>query len=191
MKITVFCGANNGRNEAYKENAIELGKWIADNNHTLVYGGGKVGLMGVIADTVLENNSEVIGIMPQFLVDREISHTGITEFIIVDDMSVRKDKLVDLGDVFVALPGGPGTLEEISQVISLVRVGKKDAPCILMNVDGYYDFLEQYFDKMVEEGINKRRSSYVNEIDQKVLNFKKVYMRTHRRSGLLISKITL
>ena len=114
MKITVFCGANNGGNEAYKENAIELGKWIADNNHTLVYGGGKVGLMGVIADTVLENNSEVIGIMPQFLVDREISHTGITEFIIVDDMSIRKDKLVDLGDVFVALPGGPGTLEEIS-----------------------------------------------------------------------------
>ena len=152
MKITVFCGANNGRNEAYKENAIELGKWIADNNYTLVYGGGRVGLMGIIADTVLENNSEVIGIMPQFLVDREISHTGITEFIIVDDMSVRKDKLVDLGDVFVALPGGPGTLEEITQVISLVRVGKKDAPCILMNVDGYYDFLEQYFDKMVEEG---------------------------------------
>lgn len=152
MKITVFCGANNGRNEAYKENAIELGKWIAANNHTLVYGGGKVGLMGVIADTVLENNSEVIGIMPQFLVDREISHTGITEFIIVDDMSIRKEKLVDLGDIFVALPGGPGTLEEISQVISLVRVGKKDAPCILMNVDGYYDFLEQYFDKMVEDG---------------------------------------
>ena len=152
MKITVFCGVNNGRNEAYKENAIELGKWIAANNHTLVYGGGKVGLMGVIADTVIENSSEVIGIMPQFLVDREISHTGITEFIIVDDMSVRKDKLVDLGDVFVALPGGPGTLEEISQVISLVRVGKKDAPCILMNVDGYYNFLEQYFDKMVEEG---------------------------------------
>ena len=152
MKITVFCGANNGRNKAYKENAKELGKWIADNNHTLVYGGGKVGLMGVIADTVLENSSEVIGIMPQFLVDREISHTGITEFIIVDDMSIRKEKLVDLGDVFVALPGGPGTLEEISQVISWIRVGKKDAPCILMNVDGYYDFLEQYFDKMVEEG---------------------------------------
>ena len=152
MKITVFCGANNGRNEAYKENAMEVGKWIATNNHTLVYGGGKVGLMGIIADTVLEKNSEVIGIMPQFLVDREISHTGITEFIIVDDMSERKTKLVDLGDVFIALPGGPGTLEEISQVISWVRVGKKDAPCILMNVDGYYDFLEQYFDKMVKEG---------------------------------------
>lgn len=152
MKITVFCGANNGRNEAYKENAMEVGKWIATNNHTLVYGGGKIGLMGVIADTVLENRGEVIGIMPQFLVDREISHTGITEFIIVDDMSERKTKLVDLGDVFIALPGGPGTLEEISQVISWVRVGKKDAPCILMNVDGYYDFLEQYFDKMVKEG---------------------------------------
>lgn len=152
MKTTVFCGANNGRNEAYKENAMEVGKWIATNNHTLVYGGGKVGLMGIIADTVLEKNSEVIGIMPQFLVDREISHTGITEFIIVDDMSERKTKLVDLGDVFIALPGGPGTLEEISQVISWVRVGKKDAPCILMNINGFYDFLEQYFDKMVEEG---------------------------------------
>ena len=156
MQITVFCGANNGKSESYIENATELGEWIADNNHTLVYGGGKIGLMGVIADTVLENRGEVIGIMPQFLVDREISHTGITEFIIVDDMSVRKAKLVDLGDVFIALPGGPGTLEEISQVISWVRVGKKDAPCILMNVDGFYDFLEQYFDKMVEEGFLTR-----------------------------------
>ena len=152
MKITVFCGANNGQSELYKENAIELGEWIANNNYTLVYGGGKVGLMGVIADTVLGNGGEVIGIMPQFLVDREISHNDINELIVVDDMSVRKIKLIDLGDVFIALPGGPGTLEEISQVISWVRVGKKDAPCILMNVDGYYDFLEQYFDKMVEEG---------------------------------------
>lgn len=152
MKITVFCGANNGQSELYKENAIELGEWIAKNNHTLVYGGGKVGLMGIIADTVLGNGGEVIGIMPQFLVDREISHNDINKLIVVDDMSVRKTKLVDLGDVFIALPGGPGTLEEISQVISLVRVGKKDAPCILMNVDGYYDFLEQYFDKMLEEG---------------------------------------
>ena len=179
MKITVFCGANNGRNEAYKENAMEVGKWIATNNHTLVYGGGKVGLMGIIADTVLEKNSEVIGIMPQFLVDREISHTGITEFIIVDDMSVRKAKLVDLGDVFIALPGGPGTLEEISQVISWVRVGKKDAPCILMNVDGYYDFLEQYFDKMVEEGfltIEDRKNTLftdnIEEMERFIFNYK-------------------
>lgn len=170
MKITVFCGANNGKSELYIKNATELGEWIADNNHTLVYGGGKVGLMGVIADTVLKNNGEVIGIMPQFLVDREISHTGITEFIIVDDMSVRKDKLVDLGDVFIALPGGPGTLEEISQVISWVRVGKKDAPCILMNVEGYYDFLEQYFDKMVEEGFLTRedrvRTLFADSVDE-------------------------
>ena len=168
MKITVFCGANNGQSELYKENAIELGEWIANNNYTLVYGGGKVGLMGVIADTVLGNGGEVIGIMPQFLVDREISHNDINELIVVDDMSVRKTKLVDLGDVFIALPGGPGTLEEISQVISWVRVGKKDAPCILMNVDGYYDFLEQYFDKMVEEGFltkeDRERTLFTNSI---------------------------
>ena len=180
MKITVFCGANNGRNEAYKENAMELGKWIATNNHTLVYGGGKVVLMGIIADTVLEKNSEVIGIMPQFLVDREISHTGITEFIIVDDMSERKTKLVDLGDVFIALPGGPGTLEEISQVISWVRVGKKDAPCILMNINGFYDFLEQYFDKMVEEGFltkeDRARTLFaksVSEMEEFIDNYNK------------------
>ena len=180
MKITVFCGANNGRNEAYKENAMEVGKWIATNNHTLVYGGGKVGLMGIIADTVLEKNSEVIGIMPQFLVDREISHTGITEFIIVDDMSERKTKLVDFGDVFIALPGGPGTLEEISQVISWVRVGKKDAPCILMNINGFYDFLEQYFDKMVKEGFltkeDRARTLFaksVSEMEEFIDNYNK------------------
>lgn len=179
MRITVFCGANNGKSELYIKNATELGEWIADNNHTLVYGGGKIGLMGVIADTVLENRGEVIGIMPQFLVDREISHTGITEFIIVDDMSVRKAKLIDLGDVFIALPGGPGTLEEISQVISWVRVGKKDAPCILMNINGYYDFLEQYFDKMVAEGfltIEDRKNTLftdnIEEMERFIFNYK-------------------
>ena len=179
MRITVFCGANNGKSELYKENAIELGKWIANKNHTLVYGGGKIGLMGVIADTVLENSGEVIGIMPQFLVDREISHTGITEFVIVDDMSERKTQLVDLGDAFIALPGGPGTLEEISQVISWVRVGKKDAPCILMNVNDYYDFLEQYFDKMVEDGFltkeDRKRTLFTDSIDEMeefIVNYK-------------------
>ena len=179
MRITVFCGANNGKSELYKENAIELGKWIANKNHTLVYGGGKIGLMGVIADTVLENSGEVIGIMPQFLVDREISHTGITEFVIVDDMSERKTQLVDLGDAFIALPGGPGTLEEISQVISWVRVGKKDVPCILMNVNGYYDFLEQYFDKMVEDGFltkeDRKRTLFTDSIDEMeefIVNYK-------------------
>ena len=179
MRITVFCGANNGKSELYKENAIELGKWIANKNHTLVYGGGKIGLMGVIADTVLENSGEVIGIMPQFLVDREISHTGITEFVIVDDMSERKTQLVDLGDAFIALPGGPGTLEEISQVISWVRVGKKDAPCILMNVNGYYDFLEQYFDKIVEDGFltkeDRKRTLFTDSIDEMeefIVNYK-------------------
>lgn len=179
MRITIFCGANNGKSELYKENAIELGKWIANKNHTLVYGGGKIGLMGVIADTVLENSGEVIGIMPQFLVDREISHTGITKFVIVDDMSERKTQLVDLGDVFIALPGGPGTLEEISQVISWVRVGKKDAPCILMNVSGYYDFLEQYFDKMVEEGFltneDRKRTLFtanLEEMEEFIANYK-------------------
>ncbi|MBG9982938.1 TIGR00730 family Rossman fold protein [Aerococcaceae bacterium DSM 111020] len=152
MNITVFCGANTGNDAIYKEKAVELGQWIAKNNHQLVYGGGNVGLMGIVADTVLENNGKVIGIMPTFLVDKEIGHLAIHEFIEVETMSDRKDQMVEQGDVFIALPGGPGTLEEIAQTISWARVGQNDGPSILINVDGYYDYLELFFDKMVSEG---------------------------------------
>ena len=118
MNIAVFCGASLGNDAIYKEKTIELGHWIAENNHRLIYGGGNVGLMGIIADTVLENAGEVIGVMPSFLVEREISHTGINELITVDDMDERKKYMIENSEAFIALPGGPGTLEEISQVIS-------------------------------------------------------------------------
>ncbi len=152
MNITVFCGANAGNNPVFKEKAIELGEWIVQNDHQLVYGGGNVGLMGVVADTVIENHGQVIGIMPTFLLDREIGHHAIDTLIEVETMSERKDQMIEQGDVFIALPGGPGTLEEIAQTISWARVGQNNSPSILMNVNGYYNHLEQFFDKMVADG---------------------------------------
>ena len=114
MNITVYCGASLGNDSTYQAAAKKLGKWIADGQHTLVYGGGKLGLMGVVADTVLAHQGKVIGIIPQFLQDREVAHPNLTKTVIVESMSERKNKMIELGDAYIALPGGPGTLEEIA-----------------------------------------------------------------------------
>lgn len=164
MNISVYCGASLGNKEVYIEAAKALGKWIADNGHTLVYGGGNVGLMGIIADEVLENNGEVIGIIPSFLVDRELSHPNLTRLEIVNSMSERKNKMIELGNCYIALPGGPGTLEEISEVISWARIGQHQNPCILFNVEGYYDKLKDFYNDMV-------MSEFLTEADQKAMLF--------------------
>lgn len=152
MNIAVYCGASLGSDQAYRDAAQKVGKWIAEKNNTLVYGGGKAGLMGVVADEVLANNGEVIGIIPDFLVERELSHPKLTTLEIVDSMSVRKNRMIALGDCYIALPGGPGTLEEIAEVISWARVGQNQNPCILFNQNGYYDSLSRFYDEMVEKG---------------------------------------
>lgn len=152
MNIAVYCGASLGSDQAYQDAAQKVGKWIAEKNNTLVYGGGKAGLMGVVADEVLANNGEVIGIIPDFLVERELSHPNLTTLEIVDSMSVRKNRMIALGDCYIALPGGPGTLEEIAEVISWARVGQNQNPCILFNQNGYYDSLARFYDEMVENG---------------------------------------
>lgn len=152
MKITVYCGASLGNNPAHQQATITLGKWIATEKHTLVYGGGDAGLMGLLANTVLENGGKVIGIMPAFLQERELAHKGLTEMITVQSMSERKLKMIELGDAYIALAGGPGTLEEIIEVISWARIGQNNNPCILFNSDGYYDALSTFFDNMVTQG---------------------------------------
>lgn len=152
MKITVYCGASVGNNAAHQQAAISLGQWIAARQYTLVYGGGNAGLMGLLANTVLENGGKVIGIMPTFLQARELAHTGLTEMITVRSMPERKSKMIELGDVYIALAGGPGTLEEITEVISWARIGQNNNPCILFNSDGYYEPLKAFFDNMVVQG---------------------------------------
>ncbi|RDF10873.1 TIGR00730 family Rossman fold protein [Haemophilus paraphrohaemolyticus] len=152
MNITVYCGASLGNKEVYQQATKKLGKWIAQKQHQLVYGGGAAGLMGLIANTVLENGGKVIGIIPEFLKERELAHSNLTELVVVQMMTERKKRMFDLANAFIALPGGPGTLEEISEVISWARIGQNPNPCILFNENGYFDSLRNFYDRMVQDG---------------------------------------
>lgn len=152
MKITVYCGASLGNNPRHHDATEQLADWLVANQHTLVYGGGRAGLMGLLADRVLARGGEVIGIMPTFLQARELAHTGLTEMISVASMAERKAKLIELGEAYIALAGGPGTLEEIIEVISWARIGQNNNPCILFDSDGYYQPLQAMFRQMVEQG---------------------------------------
>ena len=152
MKIAIFCGASLGNHPLYEQKSLELADWMVAEGHDLVFGGGKVGLMGVMADRMLAHGRLAIGVIPTFLQEREIAHPGLTELIVVEDMHQRKAKMMDLAQVFIALPGGSGTLEEISEVISWARVGQNDGPCILYNINGYYEPLKEMFDQMVGQG---------------------------------------
>lgn len=148
----MYCGANKGNFPIYEQAAIELGKWIVKSKNRLVYGGGRAGLMGTLAYTVLNSGGEVIGVIPTFLQERELAHEGLTEQHIVDSMSERKMKMLALGEVCIALPGGPGTLEEITEMISWSRVGQNMNPCIFYDQSGYYAPLEKMYDSVVENG---------------------------------------
>jgi uncharacterized protein (TIGR00730 family) len=154
MNITVYLGSMEGASPIYKNAVRELGTWIGENGHTLIYGGSACGLMGEIADSVLAAGGKVIGIEPQFFIDLEAQHTGLTELIATKDMRERKTALIDHGDAFIAFPGGTGTLEEISEVMSMVSLKQLQAPCILYNLNGYYDSLRELLDTMIREGLS-------------------------------------
>ncbi len=125
---------------------------MGKNGHTLVYGGGRKGLMGVVADAVLAEGGKAIGVIPAFLRTPEEAHTGLTALYTVQTMAERKARMREMGEAFLALPGGPGTLEEITEIISLKRLGKVTAPCLIYNVEGYYDELHRACEKMSEAG---------------------------------------
>ena len=153
--ICVFCGSSPGNDPAYAEAAQRLGRTLADGGTTLVYGGGHVGLMGVVADAALGAGGEAIGVMPRSLVDREIGHNGLTKLHVVRSMHERKALMSELSDGFVALPGGNGTLEEFFEVLTWAQLGEHGKPCGLLNVAGYYDPLLAVFDRMVERAFLK------------------------------------
>jgi uncharacterized protein (TIGR00730 family) len=154
-KICVYCGSNRGRRPEYVAAARFLAEELLQKNIGLVYGGAHVGIMGEIANTVLKGGGEVIGIMPQSLVDREVSHPGLTELIIVDSMHERKAMMADLSDGFIALPGGLGTVEELFEVLTWAQLGFHNKPCGLLNASGYYDHLSAFLDHTVAEGFVK------------------------------------
>lgn len=170
MNITVYLGANAGNDPALAAAVRELGSWIGANGHRLVYGGSRSGLMGQLAQSALDAGGTVTGVEPQFFVQQELQHDGLTELIVTRDMTERKTKMIELGDAFIAFPGGTGTLEEIAEVMSKVSLGHLDAPCILYDLDGYYAGLKALLAHMVEMGLSspERQSGiyFVKNLDE-------------------------
>ncbi len=156
MNITVYLGANQGSDPKLREKVRELGTWIGENGHTLIYGGSKSGLMGEIAESVLLSGGKVIGVEPRMFIERELQYDELTELIVTEDMPERKTRMIELGDAFIAFPGGTGTLEEISEVMSGVSMKRLDAPCIIYNLDGYYEPLKALLKKMIEKGLSSK-----------------------------------
>lgn len=154
MNITVYLGANEGKDPSLKTAVRELGTWIGESGSRLIYGGSKSGLMGELAESVLQAGGEVIGVEPQFFIDMEYQYDAITELIVTKDMTERKMKMIELGDVFIAFPGGTGTLEEIAEVMSKVSLKHLTAPCILYNLNDYYDGLQTLLRHMTEMGLS-------------------------------------
>ena len=160
--ITVFCGSSFGTEEIYKEQALLLGQTLAKQNIKLIYGGANVGLMGAVADGVLNAGGEAIGVLPNFLRSKEIAHLGLTELIFVESMHERKTKMNDLCEGVIALPGGFGTLEELFEMLTWAQLGLHKKPIAILNINGFYDSLIELTKTMVEKGLLK-------DVNQKML----------------------
>lgn len=154
MNITVYLGANKGNDDSLERAAKELGQWIGDSGHALVYGGSKTGLMGILAESAVESGGKVTGVEPEMFIQSEVQYDGVTELIVTKDFPERKRKMIELSNAFIAFPGGTGTLEEIAEVMSQIALQQLDAPCILYNLNGYYDGLKALLFHMIEMGLS-------------------------------------
>lgn len=150
--MAVFCGSRNGNNPLYIQHATQLGNLLAENNVCLIYGGGNNGLMGCVANGVLEKNGRVIGIIPELLSNWERQHDGITELIVVENMHVRKRMLYEKADAAIILPGGFGTMDELFEILTWNQLSIHDKPVYILNSGGYYDALLQHMQVMMNEG---------------------------------------
>ena len=155
--IAVFCGSAFGTDEIFNQTAQDVGRAIAEQGKTLVYGGGKSGLMGVVADSALQAGGRVIGVIPEVLVHKELAHPHLTELHVVKDMHERKTKMSELSDAFIAMPGGVGTLEEIFEQWTWAQLGIHLKPCAFLNVDGFYDELIKFIDVTTQKGFTHER----------------------------------
>jgi uncharacterized protein (TIGR00730 family) len=151
-RVAVFCGSNCGADPSFTAAAQDFGRLLCAQGHALVYGGGDVGLMGVIADTMMAAGGQVLGVIPRLLVEREVAHRGITELILVESMHDRKRRMYELADVMIAMPGGIGTFEEIFEALTWNQLGIHKKPCGLLNIGGYYDPLVAQLEHAVRQG---------------------------------------
>lgn len=177
--ITVFCGSSFGSDEIYKDQAILLGQTLAKQNIQLVYGGANVGLMGAVADGVLQEGGKAIGVLPHFLQSKEIAHQDLTELILVETMHERKTKMNDLCDGVIVLPGGYGTLEEFFEMITWAQLGLHKKPIAILNINGFYDDLIKLVQNMVDKGFLKQInqemllvSDSIDELLEKMKNYR-------------------
>jgi len=171
-KIAVFCGSSLGVRPEYTDHVQRLGRLIGKQGHQLVYGGGKVGLMGLLADAALEAGAKVIGVIPQLLFDKEVAHLKLHELHVVESMARRKELMIELADAFIALPGGIGTLDELFEVWTTTQLGLADKPCGLLNVNGFYDDFLKFLDHVQSQGFLRgehREVLYVNHKPEALL----------------------
>jgi hypothetical protein len=150
--LAVFCGSKSGNNTLYAQHAAELGKLLAQHNITLVYGGGSKGLMGVLADAMMENGGSVTGVIPKILLELEHQHEGITELLVVGDMHVRKKKMYELCDAALILPGGFGTLDELFEMVTWNQLSIHDKPIFILNSDGFFNHLLNHIEQLQKKG---------------------------------------
>ncbi len=166
--VCVYCGSSSKVDDAFKQAAIDLGKYIAEQKWGVVYGGGRVGLMGLVADSALEKGGEVIGIIPEHIQGREVEHTDLTELHVVDTMHVRKQMMVDRSEAFVILPGGIGTLDEFFELITWKQLGLHDKPIVIVNVNGYWTKLIEAVENIANEGFMRQEDLKMYHVVDKV-----------------------
>ena len=166
--ICVYCGSKPGAGRIYASEAAALGTAIADSGFGMVYGGGNVGLMGIVADSVMAGGGQVVGVIPQAFKQTEIAHQGLTKLIVVDDMPQRKAQLVARAQALVALPGGYGTLEELAEALSWTQLDLHAKPIFLLNIDGYFDALLDFFDRAVATDFLRSEHRSLVQVAQQV-----------------------
>lgn len=181
-KIAVYCGSNLGESPDYFAAAKDLGHQLVQNNIELVYGGGAIGLMGAVADAVLEAGGRVTGVIPTFLLDKEVGHKGLTTLIETADMTIRKAKMIELADGFISMPGGLGTFEELFEVLSMSQLRLHEKPVGLLNVNGFYNPLLGILDTAIDAGFmpKSNRTLYsIHENSQSLLRAMQTYAPVH------------
>lgn len=172
-KLGVFCGSCLGNSKLYSDSVEQLADVMSSKGITLVYGGAKVGLMGIIADRMLQQGAKVIGVIPKSLVEVEIAHQGLTELHVMNSMQERKSLIAQLADGFIMLPGGPGSLDEFFEMLTLGQLGYHPKPCGILNVAGYYDYLLKFLDHAVSQGFlnqSHRNMIVVEESAETLIN---------------------
>lgn len=154
--VSVFCGSSMGNQESFKEEAKKMANYFCTKGIELTYGGSSVGIMSILADTMLANGGRVVGVIPQFLIDIEVGHTNLSKLHVVDTMQDRKVLLAKISDAFIAFPGGMGTLDELFEMITMTQLRIQDKPIGILNIDGYYDHLLLFLDRAVTDGFVRK-----------------------------------